>query len=44
MKENGVPFTGDPHLIAKLPDREIWLAEFRDPDGSAVALMSEVET
>lgn len=42
MKSRGVTFTGEPHLIAKLPDKEIWLAEFRDPDGTALALMCEV--
>ena len=43
MKGRGVDSVGEPHLIAKLPDREIWLAEFRDPDGNALALMSEVK-
>ena len=43
MKGRGVDSMGEPHLIAKLPDREIWLAEFRDPDGNALALMSEVK-
>jgi methylmalonyl-CoA/ethylmalonyl-CoA epimerase len=42
MKARGVTFIRDEHLIAKLPDREIWLAEFKDPDGNAMALMSEV--
>ncbi len=44
MKGRGVSFPREPHLIAKLPDREIWLAEFRDPDGNALALMSEVSS
>ena len=44
MKTRGVAFVRDPHLIAKLPDREIWLAELRDPDGNALALMSEIAT
>ena len=43
MKARGVQFVNDEHLIARLPDREIWLAEFRDPDGSSLALMSEVK-
>lgn len=42
MKARGVPFIGDAHLIAKLPDREVWLAEFKDPAGNALCLMSEV--
>ena len=42
MKARGVAFIHDEHMIAKLPDREIWLAEFKDPDGNSMALMSEV--
>ncbi len=43
MKGRGVEFIRDAHLIAKLPDREIWLAEFKDPSGNPLALMSEVK-
>jgi methylmalonyl-CoA/ethylmalonyl-CoA epimerase len=38
----GLKFGREPHLVAKLPDREVWLAEFTDPDGNPLALMSEV--
>ena len=38
----GVRFEGEPHLIAKMPDHELWMAFFRDPDGNLMALMSEV--
>ena len=44
MKARGVVFGAEPHLIAKLPDREVWLAEFQDPDGTPLCLMSEVKT
>ena len=37
----GVKFRSDPHLIAKLPDREVWLADFVDSEGNVLALMSE---
>jgi methylmalonyl-CoA/ethylmalonyl-CoA epimerase len=43
MKARGVAFGVEPHLIARLPDREIWLAEFKDPAGNSWALMSEVK-
>lgn len=43
MAARGVEFPTGPHLIARLPDREIWLAEFKDPDGNYLALMSEVK-
>jgi len=38
----GVAFEGKPHLIAKMPDHELWMAFFRDPDQNLLALMSEV--
>jgi len=42
LKRRGVSFEGDPHLIAKLPDREVWMAFFRDSEGNMLALMSEL--
>jgi methylmalonyl-CoA/ethylmalonyl-CoA epimerase len=38
----GVPFEDEPHLIAELPDHELWMTFFRDPDRNYLALMSEV--
>jgi methylmalonyl-CoA/ethylmalonyl-CoA epimerase len=37
----GVKFRSVPHMIAKLPDREVWLADFLDSEGNVLALMSE---
>jgi methylmalonyl-CoA/ethylmalonyl-CoA epimerase len=37
----GVRFEDEPHLIAKMPDHELWMAFFRDPDGHLLALMEE---
>jgi methylmalonyl-CoA/ethylmalonyl-CoA epimerase len=37
-----VHFDAAPHLLAKLPDHELWMAFFRDPDDNLLALMSEV--
>lgn len=37
-----VAFEGEPHLIAKLPDHDLWMAFFRDTEGNLLALMSEV--
>ena len=42
LSERGVHFDTPPHLVAKLPDHELWMAFFRDPDGNLLALMSEV--
>jgi methylmalonyl-CoA/ethylmalonyl-CoA epimerase len=41
LARKGVAFVGDPHLIAKMPDHELWLAEFRDSEGNVMALMEE---
>ena len=42
LTARGVVFAAKPHLIAKLPDHELWMAFFRDPDGNLLALMSEI--
>jgi methylmalonyl-CoA/ethylmalonyl-CoA epimerase len=42
LSERGVRFEREPHLVAKLPDHELWMAFLRDPDGNLLALMSEV--
>jgi methylmalonyl-CoA/ethylmalonyl-CoA epimerase len=38
----GVTFESQPHLVAKMPDHELWMAFFRDSERNVVALMSEV--
>jgi methylmalonyl-CoA/ethylmalonyl-CoA epimerase len=42
LAARGVPFEGEPHLIARMPDHDLWMAFFRDPDRNLLALMSEV--
>jgi methylmalonyl-CoA/ethylmalonyl-CoA epimerase len=42
LRERDVAFEDEPHLIARLPDHELWMAFFRDPDRNLLALMSEV--
>ena len=37
----GVAFIGPPHLIAKMPDHELWMAFFNDSEGNTLALMCE---
>ncbi len=32
----------EPHLVAKMPDHELWMAFLRDPDQRLAGLMSEV--
>jgi methylmalonyl-CoA/ethylmalonyl-CoA epimerase len=42
LRDRGIPFEADPHLVARMPDHELWMAFLRDPDGNLLALMSEV--
>ena len=42
LVERGVPFDDEPHLIARMPDHDLWMAFFRDPDRNLLGLMSEV--
>ena len=42
LSSKGVPFDREPHMIAKMPDHDLWMAFFRDPDRNLLALMSEV--
>jgi len=41
LKARGVVFNTEPHKIATLADREVWLADFKDSEGNTLALMSE---
>ena len=40
LRERGVEFAVEPHLVHRAPDHELWLAEFRDSEGNVLALMS----
>jgi methylmalonyl-CoA/ethylmalonyl-CoA epimerase len=42
LTARGVAFESPPHLIARLPDHELWMAFLRDSEGNLVGLMSEV--
>ena len=42
LAARGVAFRAQPHAVHRTPASELWLAEFCDPDGNQLALMSEV--
>lgn len=42
LSKRGVHFEANPHLIAKMPDHDLWMAFLRDPDKNLIALMCEV--
>lgn len=37
----GVTFIDAPHLVARMPDHELWMCFFRDPDEHLLGLMCE---
>jgi predicted enzyme related to lactoylglutathione lyase len=43
LQTRGVQFETPPHLIARMPDHDLWMAFFRDVDRNLLALMSEVK-
>ena len=42
LQERGVDFIDEPHMIAKMPDHDLWMVFFHDSEGNTVALMCEV--
>ncbi|OGO29817.1 MAG: hypothetical protein A2Z16_13025 [Chloroflexi bacterium RBG_16_54_18] len=41
LSERGVEFQAQPHIVHRTLETDLWLAEFTDPDGNVLALMSE---
>ena len=42
MLATGVRFEDEPHVIARMPDHDLWMTFFRDSEQNLLALMSEV--
>jgi methylmalonyl-CoA/ethylmalonyl-CoA epimerase len=42
LKEGGVRFVDEPHVVAKMPTHELWMTVFHDSEENLLALMSEV--
>ena len=42
LSQRGVKFEDAPHLIARMPDHELWMTFFRDSENNLLGLMSEV--
>lgn len=42
FRDKGAEFRTEPHLVAKMPDHELWMAFLKDSEGNTLALMSEV--
>lgn len=41
LHADGIAFIDTPHLVARMPDHELWMVFFKDPDGHLLALMEE---
>ena len=44
LQERGVEFIGDPHLVAEMPDHDLWMAFFQDSEQNLMALMAEQQS
>lgn len=42
MKERGVKLEHEPHVIASMPDHDLWMCFVRDTEDNLVGMMSEV--
>jgi methylmalonyl-CoA/ethylmalonyl-CoA epimerase len=41
LESRGVTFVDQLHCVAPMPDHDLWMTFFRDPDGHLLALMME---
>jgi methylmalonyl-CoA/ethylmalonyl-CoA epimerase len=42
LVQRKVKTENQPHIVARMPDHDLWLAEFRDSEGNIMAFMAEV--
>ncbi len=40
LRGRGVPFIDEPHMVAPMPDGDLWMTFFKDPVGNTMAVMS----
>ena len=41
LQAKGAEFIDEPHLVARMPDHDLWMVFLKDPDGNTLGLMSE---
>ena len=44
IKARGVSLLQEPHLIARMPDHDLWMAFLNDPAGNTLGIMCEVRS
>ena len=42
LRGRNVAFDDEPHIIARMPDHDLWMCFFRDLDNNVLGLMAEV--
>jgi methylmalonyl-CoA/ethylmalonyl-CoA epimerase len=42
LAAGGIAFRSNPHVVADLGDRVLWLSDFEDGEGNVLALMAEI--
>ena len=42
LRERSVSFDDEPHIVARMPDHDLWMCFFRDLDQNVFGLMAEV--
>ena len=42
LEAHGVQVEEKPHMIAQMPDHDLWIGSYQDSEGNVFALMSEV--
>jgi methylmalonyl-CoA/ethylmalonyl-CoA epimerase len=42
LKERGVAFLDEPHLIARMPDHDLWMVFLKDPFENIFGIMCEI--
>ena len=40
----GVEFLQEPHMIAKMPDHDLWMAFLKDTEGNTIGIMCEIRS
>ena len=41
LKQSGVRFEDEPHMIARMPDHELWMTFFRDSEDNLITMCDE---
>jgi methylmalonyl-CoA/ethylmalonyl-CoA epimerase len=44
LKQRSVSFIDEPHLIARMPDHDLWMVFFKDTEDNTIGIMCEIAT